>query len=235
MRGRRLGAIAAGIVVLAALGVGAALVLRHAPDPDALPPRMSGRTVALAAQIQQARPPYRVVIGDSHAERLFLPSLCGDPVIDAGFSGARTSEVARAAARLAFAQPAEAIVVILGTNDLLRRRRPAAPETMEAFRREYRRLLDGLRSHAGRLLAAPIPALDGERSEVARAFAVDLAPAYDAIIAQECARVGCVTAPLFPDEPRDRAASLDGVHPSIDALTRSDGVRDRLERAACAR
>ena len=58
-----------------------------------------------------------LLIGDSTAERLYLPELCGTPVFNAGISGARADQIAPIAKPLIEKLAPRIIIVMAGTND----------------------------------------------------------------------------------------------------------------------
>jgi len=58
-----------------------------------------------------------LLIGDSTAERLHLPELCGAPVFNAGISGARADQIAPIAKPLIEKLSPRTVIVMAGTND----------------------------------------------------------------------------------------------------------------------
>lgn len=226
MRGRR--ALAAVVLVLALVAAGL-MVWWRSPRPAGSSAYADARLVALNAQLAQVPGPYHLLVGDSQAERLYLPELCGTAVINAGLGGARAAVVRRMAEALALPRPPEATVVMVGTNDLQARRDPAAPTSREGFRAEVRALIAGLARRGATVYATPIPPLDPAR---AAGFAAGEAAAYSAIVREECARAGCRFAEVFP---ADAARSPDGVHLATADVIGPDGVAARLARAACPR
>jgi lysophospholipase L1-like esterase len=58
-----------------------------------------------------------LLIGDSTAERLHLPEICGTPVFNAGISGARADQLAPIAKPLIEKLAPRTVIVMAGTND----------------------------------------------------------------------------------------------------------------------
>lgn len=58
-----------------------------------------------------------LLIGDSTAERLHLPQLCGLPLFNAGMSGARADQIAPLARPLIASLKPHAVIVMAGAND----------------------------------------------------------------------------------------------------------------------
>jgi lysophospholipase L1-like esterase len=58
-----------------------------------------------------------LLIGDSTAERLSLPEICGTPVFNAGISGARADQIAPIAKPLIAKLSPRTVIVMAGTND----------------------------------------------------------------------------------------------------------------------
>lgn len=58
-----------------------------------------------------------LLIGDSSAERLYLPELCGVPVFNAGLSGAKVADIAPMIAPLIERTRPRAVIVSVGAND----------------------------------------------------------------------------------------------------------------------
>lgn len=223
MRTRVALALAAGVLALAAA---AAYALRPRPEP-ALPEFMAARALALSAQLAQVGGRYHLLLGDSQAERLYVGGLCPQPVVNAGISGARAGELRRVAERLVLPRRAETVTLVVGTNDLLRRRNPSDPAAEAAFRAEIRALLEAVRPRAARVLLAGLAPLDTGR---ALAFDVVAAPRFAAILAEECARAECRLVDLFGGAS---APSPDGVHLAVAAMTAPGGVAARLRAAIC--
>lgn len=220
-------ALLAGAAVLV-LAAGAFAVVRFRFGEEAvLSAYGQVRLESLNAQLQQVRAPYRLLLGDSQAERLYLPELCGAPVVNAGIGGARAAAVRRVAEALVLPVPPEAIVVMVGTNDVQRRRDPADPARRAAFHADLRAILVASARRAAVVYATPLPPLDPAR---ASAFDVGEAATYAAIVAEECARAGCRIVEVFP---ASAARSPDGVHVGTADLAGSDGVAARLARAVC--
>lgn len=228
--GRRGLVLAAAALALAGAAA-SAWAWRPRPSSE-LPAPLAARVLALSAQLAQIPGPYHLLLGDSHAERLFVDRLCPDPVVNAGFAGARAEDLRGIAEALALPRRAAGIAVTVGTNDLFRRREPGDPAVRERFEASVRALLVHLAARTERLVVAPMPAFDTTRAE---AFDAGSAPALAAILARECGRLACRTVDLFAAtrSPDALARSPDGVHVAVEAMTGAGGVADRLRDALC--
>ena len=71
-------------------------------------------TLIQASQIQED---YLLITGDSITEQLYLPSLAGYPVINAGFAGGRARDVLDFLLSLSSGEKIKAIVIAVGVND----------------------------------------------------------------------------------------------------------------------
>ena len=170
------------------------------------------RVKTIQTQLDQVRGPYIVVMGDSHAERLFLPSLCGLPVVNAGLSGATLSDVLDLARKITLPRQAQAVLISAGTNDIWVKRSPESAEAENRFQRgldSLKRLLAGW-SERRALIAIP-PVADKEELSFPRAAAVR----YSAMLSRSCEPRGCLYLDLFgeaADIREPRSPFSDGVH-----------------------
>jgi len=170
------------------------------------------RVKTIQTQLDQVRGPYIVVMGDSHAERLFLPSLCGLPVVNAGLSGATLSDILDLARKITLPRRAQAVLISAGANDIWVKR---GPETAEAESR-FRKGLDALKqllagwSERRALIAIP-PVADKAAASFPRAAAAR----YSAMLARSCEPRGCLYLDLFgaaTDIREPRSPFSDGLH-----------------------
>ncbi|KMO13426.1 SGNH/GDSL hydrolase family protein [Methylobacterium platani] len=223
------------VSVLAA-GAAAFVASRHrgAGNGQGVAAFREARAFAVTGLLKQVEGPYGLLLGDSQIERLYLPTLCGRPVVNGGIAGTRVAGLRAVAGWIALPRPPETIVVTIGTNDLTRRQRDGHPDAAERFRAEARALFSELVPRARRVVATAVPPFDPGRPGIAKFYDVEAAPAYSAILSEECARAGCAYVDAFADlrAPAAAGRSPDGVHLGLDPATR-DGVAARLEAAAC--
>lgn len=170
------------------------------------------RLKTIQTQLDQVRGPYIAVLGDSHAERLYLPSLCGLPVVNAGISGVTLGEVLDLLRKVSPPHPAEAVLISVGTNDIWVKRKPESAEAQNSFRAGLAALKQALTDWGGRraLIAIP-PVADKEEA----LFPRPAAARYSAMLAESCEPERCVYLDLFGEaaglrEPRSPFS--DGVH-----------------------
>lgn len=171
------------------------------------------RLKTVQAQLDQVRGPYIVVMGDSHAERLFLPSLCGLPVVNAGMSGATLGEVLDLARRIAPAHKAEAVLLSVGTNDIWVKRIPETEAAESGFRAGLAALAQRLTaSWSSRRALIAIPPVESKEEAL---FPRSAASRYSAMLAQSCEPEHCSYVDLFAgarDLPARLSPFSDGVH-----------------------
>ncbi|AWN46917.1 hypothetical protein DK419_11835 [Methylobacterium terrae] len=220
--------------VLAA-GATAFLVSRHgAGGGQGVAAFREARAFAVSGLLKQVEGPYALLLGDSQIERLYLPSLCGHPVVNAAIAGTRISGLRAVAGWIALPRPPETIVVTIGTNDLTLRQRTGHSDATERFRAEARALFAELAPRARRVVATAVPPIDAGRPGVTKFYDAAAAAAYSAILSEECVRAGCRFVDAFADlrDPAGLSRSPDGVHLGLDMAAR-DAIAARLEAAAC--
>ncbi|MCF4128021.1 SGNH/GDSL hydrolase family protein [Methylobacterium sp. SyP6R] len=224
------------VAALLAAGLAAVLVVRHKSGAgQGVAAFREARAFAVSGVLKQVEGPYSLLLGDSQMERLYLPALCGHPAIDAAIAGTRISGLRAVAGWIDLPRPPEAIVVTIGTNDLTRRQRSGDPDAATAqFRTEARGLFSELVPRARRVVVTAVPPFDAGRPGVAKFYDVEAAPAYTAILSEECARAGCRFVDAYADlrDPASSSRSPDGVHLGLDPAAR-DRIAARLEAAAC--
>ena len=170
------------------------------------------RIKTIQAQLDQVEGPYIVIMGDSHAERLYLPSLCGLPVVNAGMSGATVSDVLDLSRAITPRHKADALLLSVGTNDIWVKRSPETDHAEDAFQKGLAALKSRLRMWSDRraLVAIP-PVASGEVSQFPRSAA----ERYSGMLARSCEPESCVYLDLFAGAQRPagaRSAFSDGVH-----------------------
>lgn len=157
-----------------------------------------GRAQVIQAQLDVTPPGAIILAGDSHAELTPpLAQLCGRPVRNAGVSGATVGRCADMWRGLTMAR-ARALIVTIGTNNLLRKHHNS-PARFEA---DVRRLLAELSGRAEALLVSAIPPAG---ASMGRYMALEQNGAFTAVIGKACAALAnCQLVDLYADE-RSRA------------------------------
>lgn len=186
------------------------------------------RTKTIESQLAQVEGDYVVLLGDSHAERLFAPHLCGLPVVNAGISGATADDVVALTRRLAPRRKARALLLSVGTNDIWIRRQHDAAAAERNFRARIAELRTILRGWAERLALIAIPPVAArEEADFPRAAA----SRYSETLRRSCADGSCSYVAPFAAAAGDKKASFtaDGVH-----LRDYAGFVRAEERSLCA-
>ena len=170
------------------------------------------RLKTIQTQLDQIEGPYIVVLGDSHAERLYLPSLCGIPVVNAGLSGATASDVVDLARKISLPRKAQAVLLSVGTNDIWVKRKPESTEAERGFRTALADLEEYLAGWSDRRALIAIPPVASQEEAL---FPRTAANRYSAMLARSCEAKGCLYLDLFAkaaEPPEPRSAFSDGVH-----------------------
>lgn len=206
------GLAATALLLAAAFGWFAHAGLARDDTPRAFDGFRQVRLKTIQAQLEQVRGPYIVVLGDSHAERLYLQSLCGLPVVNAGLSGATLSDVLDLALKITPPRKAATVLLSVGTNDIWVKRAPETAEAESSFRSGLAALKQRLSAWSDRraLIAIP-PVADKEEA----LFPPSAAARYSGMLAQSCEAGHCAYFDLFggaENGPVRRSAFSDGVH-----------------------
>ena len=207
--------VAAGLLLLP-LAIAAGWIA-HGWGADAGPPRAFDgfrqvRLKTIHAHLDQVQGPYLVVLGDSHAERLFMPSLCGLPLVNAGISGATLADVLDLARKITLPREAEGILLVVGTNDIWVKRNPETEDAEAGFKAGLAALTQRLAAWGRRRALVAIPPVS-EKEEAF--FPRSAAARYSAMLAQSCEPGRCSYFDLFgdaPDRPGRPSPFSDGVH-----------------------
>lgn len=172
------------------------------------------RAKTIQSQLDQVEGDYLIALGDSHAERLYLPSLCGLNVLNAGISGATVQDVLALVRSVTPRRKARRILLVVGTNDIWSKRHPDDPGAEKAFAAGMRQLLDWLKTWGEKVTLVAIP-------PVARAqepeFPRPAAARYTNLLREACLSGRCDVLPVFEtagEGVAGRASGLsgDGVH-----------------------
>lgn len=206
-----------GVTALLGMALGAT-ALAFAAGDFAAPPVSTAkadgfvkvRVKTIQSQLDQVEGDYLIAMGDSHAERLYLPELCGVPVLNAGMSGATVGQVSDLAARLVPHRPAKQLLLIVGTNDIWARRHPDRPEALEAFRASLRQLVDRLDHWADKITLIAIPPVaNWQEAEFPRSAA----KRFDAAMRETCEAGRCHVLDIFDAAASPAGAAQPGIDP----------------------
>ncbi|MCJ2020672.1 SGNH/GDSL hydrolase family protein [Methylobacterium sp. E-065] len=107
-----------------------------------------------------------LLVGNLHAALLEHPQIAGrPPSINIAVGGITARGCATRLARLDTPARTDAAVLIIGTNDVARRRRPERPATGRRFEADVRRILAILGNWSGHVFVAAVPPLGPEAAD----------------------------------------------------------------------
>lgn len=142
------------VVLIAAAAAGTYLALRKPAENFPLLARLA----VINAQIGEADADYVFIAGDSNAEMInSTHRLCGRNVVNAGISGAKMTDMNGHWAKFAFTKKPSKIVILVGTNDLHRKRNPTQPKYLDAFERNTDRLIASAAALSAKVFVAAVP------------------------------------------------------------------------------
>lgn len=207
--GRRHGLILLAFAVIAACGAAIAFDVMHSRKKALKSDSHAWlRTGTINAHLRQVEADdYALLVGDSHIEQLFLPTLCDLPTVNAGISGATSDSYRAALERFRFARPPALVVLTIGTNDGNLRRVRESGDFAASFRRSSGKLIDDLMKLTPRLVVTAVPPLDPKR--VGSEFSAEIMEQISGVLAEQCRSKSCVFVDPFDEA---RSALFDGIH-----------------------
>jgi lysophospholipase L1-like esterase len=190
------------------------------------------RLPLINAALDEAKPGFIYLAGDSHAEYAGSAyRLCGREVVNGGVSGAKAELYRDLAPRLAFAAAPDAIVLTIGTNNLLRKKDPLSAAPLAEFESNVARTLETLGKTTKRLIVTAVPPIG---AEFGKGFEIPAVAAYSERLRNLCRKSGCLFVDPFA-ESREQDGSTarpgamrDGVH-----MKSYRGVHERLGSLIC--
>lgn len=218
---------AACLALLAGIGIGLVVAprVKAAASPFARGARI--RVAAVNAQIDQIGGDYILLVGDSHIERTFLPTLCGVSTVNLGFGGADAADLLQAVADFAPATKPRAILLSVGTNDMLNAPPPGETGPI-TFERTAATLVARLHALSPRVIVTDIPPVRPAKLSLPP----DTAMRYTEALARVCSSGTCKVDPLFAAAGQRPAGPLaftaDGVH-----LSNYHAIYQRAEPTVC--
>lgn len=181
---------------------------------DAWEARLAEARSGLAA----ARPGYVVLMGDSNAQLVAVSDIpCPGDVVNFGVGGTGAAQYLALARRATFPDGGAAAVVNVGTNDLIRKRRPEDTAALDAYEHALSGIVGTVGPHVSRVVVNAIPPMAGRFSAK---LMPELVEAYSLRAKAVCERLGCTYVDpwagireggfgaMRPD------AAPDGLHPS---------------------
>lgn len=166
---------------------------------------LEARSQIIDAHLRQIPGDYILVMGDSHAESWLASTGCGLPVVNAGLAGATAKSYSRFFANLSLPRPPRAVILMIGTNDALRRRIGDPDEAVLAYQRRVEAMLKRAAEQASSVIVTAIPPLDPKR---ATGFSPEIAGQFSNVLKNICSKQRC----RFVDPFQEGAELFDGVH-----------------------
>lgn len=222
-----------GLAGLAILGIGFAIGWIEKPQRLNTQLYATDRLPSVQAHLDDAPQGYIFLAGDSQAE-LQSPAqrVCGMEIVNGGISGASAAVYADLVAKLSVKTRARAVVVFIGTNDLLRKKEPLSDKTALRFDEAVERIVKRLQAGSDRVVVAAVPPIS---RSVEKRFEPAAVAAYSARIEALCRRLSCGYADPFADlRDGDTGFALPGVLRDDLHIADYRRVMRALEPALCA-
>jgi lysophospholipase L1-like esterase len=162
------------------------------------------KMVSLMQEAEKAPAGVTLLIGDSIAERAWVPTMCGRAVFNAGISAARVQDMIEPAKDLAAKIKPDRIIVALGVNDI----NDWAATSAADFERAYRELLSGLGNRPVTLVA--VQPIESGKPISSGMNAAMIGP--ENVIIR---RIASETRATFVNSLR-AMPTLDGAHPTVE-------------------
>lgn len=170
--------------VLIGTGLGLHALRSPKPDSDYVQSRLAAITTALAAAPRDAV----LLVGNSHAALAAMAAPACTAWINAGIGGADARGYAALLDRLPAGPPIRVGVLLLGTNELVRRRHPLAPKIQTRFRADAARVLAWLQARAARVVVVAVPPIGATATDLRDPAAVAV---YSDLLAGLCRSPAC--------------------------------------------
>jgi lysophospholipase L1-like esterase len=188
------------------------------------------------SQLNEAKPGFIFLAGDSHAELLNTTyRLCGREVVNGGVSGAKAELYSvlgdNLADRFAFKTAPDAIIYSIGTNNLLRKKEPLWTVSQVHFRDHIIATAMTFRKKTPRVIVLAVPPISTELKDK---FEIAAVSAYSQALRSACEHEGCEVIDPY-DFAREAdgntarpQATRDGIH-----LSSYRAVHARMEQLLC--
>jgi lysophospholipase L1-like esterase len=190
------------------------------------------RLPLINSQLYEAMPGFIFLAGDSHSELLNTTyRLCGKELVNGGVSGAKAELYRDIVGRLAFKGAPDAIVFSIGTNNLLRKKKPLSDAPTREFEDNVAHTVAAFRKKASRVIVLAVPPISTELKDK---FEIGAVKAYSQALQKACERAGCEVIDPYDfareaDGNTARAqATRDGIH-----LSSYRDVHARMEQLLC--
>lgn len=220
LRSHRL-AVSLAAILIAAGSAGAYFALRKPAENFPLLARLA----VINAQIGEADPDYVFIAGDSNAEMINATHrICGRDVVNAGISGAKMTDMNGHWAKFAFTNKPGRILILVGTNDLHRKRKPSQPKYLDAFEKNAERLIASAAAVSPKVFVAAVPPAEPWMIKYYDPAAV---VALTERLRQACSRHACTFIDPF-------AGTRDGTAGLAKPGSTHDGIHVRSYRGALA-
>lgn len=147
------------------------------------------RVAVVNAHLREVRAPYAFFAGDSYVELAPLePLSCGLDVVNGGLSGLKTADYLAAWRKVRFERPPAAILLAIGTNDLLLKHAPSGRSALARFRADAEALVAALAATGARLVVAAVPPIPAALRPVFDPAGFEL---YSDVLRDACGRHDC--------------------------------------------
>lgn len=206
--------IAFTVLALAILGsaIGSYFIFRKKGENFPLLARLS----VINGHIEEADPDFIFVVGDSNAE-MINPThrICDQDVVNAGISGAKMADMNSHWGQFEFTNKPSGIIILIGTNDLHRKRKPTQPKYLTEFEKNAERLVQSASRLGAQVFVAAVPPAEPRMNKYYDPAAV---VALSERLKLACERNGCKYIDPFaktrngPDGLALEGTTRDGIH-----------------------
>lgn len=146
---------------------------------------------AVNGVLQRMEPGFVLLAGDSHMELYGTPALaCGKAVANVGVSGVGVRFYSGFVDQIAVPAKPSVAVLTIGTNDLLRKKRPTSDATRTRWEEDARKVVVALRGMAPKVVVNAVPPIGESLDKVIDSDGVKV---YSDVLSGICSAVqGCV-------------------------------------------
>ena len=166
------------------------------PRPDARS-YSRDRLIVVQVHLDEAPEAYILIAGDSQAElQSSAARVCGREIVNGGVNGASAALYAELLPTLELKARPQAVVLTIGTNDILRKNDPLSPEALARYEASAARIITHLGTLSDRVVVTALPPIGRDAESRIDPLAVGV---YSQRLEALCRRLGCVFTDPFAE------------------------------------